>query len=84
MREYAWICVNMPKSVWMAFALRFACGYITLHVLGLLEHKLTFLMKIKHFVFSLKIIFLKKITTSLYKFIKESFQSKIKNPKICF
>ena len=32
MRDYAGICVNVPRSVWMAFVLHFSCGYITLHV----------------------------------------------------
>ena len=50
----------------------------------LLENRLTFRMKIKHSVFLFKIIFLKKKTTQLYKFIKESFQFKIKNSMICF
>ena len=27
MPEYARICVNMPKSTWMAFVLHFPCGY---------------------------------------------------------
>ena len=53
-------------------------------ILGLLENRLTFLMKIKHSTFLLKIIFLKKRTTELYKFIKESFQFKIKISKIFF
>ena len=41
-------------------------------------------MKIKHFAFLFKIIFLKKITAWFFKFIKESFQFKIKNSKFCF
>ena len=76
MPEYAWICLNLPE--WL---LLYVLPVVTLHYtwLGLLENRLTFLMKIKHSVFLFKIIFLKKITASLYRFIKESFQSKIKN-----
>ena len=39
MRDYAGICVNMPRSVWMAFVLHFSCGYITLHVVTYSETK---------------------------------------------
>ena len=60
------------------------CHIQNFAILGLLENRLTFLMKIKHSTFLSKIIFLKKITTELYKFIKESFQFKIKISKIFF
>ena len=51
---------------------------------GLLENWLTFLMKIKYSAFLFEIIFLKKITACLYKFVKESFQFKRKILKSAF
>ena len=47
--------------------------------LYLLENWLTFLMKIKRSTFLFKTIFLKKITSQVQKFIKKSFQFKIKS-----
>ena len=44
--------------------------------MGLLENRLSFLMKIKQSAILFEIIILKKITTWLYNFIKESFQFK--------
>ena len=61
------------------------CQFLTIHLQkGLLKNGLTFLTKTKRSVFLFEIIFLKKITTQLYKFVKESFQFKIKNSKIYF